>query len=379
MINARCVAATVLSGALFLVCGAYAKDNTELVVTAKKGIAAASFGPAAIVTADASWYYNWRNTPNSGTVPSGVTAPEYVPMLSNAGTVTDANINALKTAQANGTCKYLLGFNEPDLSSQANMTVAQAINLWPQLESTGLFLGSPAPSYPAAWFDTFMTQAAALNYRIDFICLHYYQPPNTATAVSDLKTWLTNAYNKYKKPIWLTEFGAPDCKTLGWCGGGTAAALTQAQVDAFVPQVITMLEDMPYVQRYAWFVDASQTGFELSAVFNSGGSLTQTGIDLRDAHGTEAAKPFSGNPPSGFAAPPIGIRADGKIVFGLPANQGPFCVSIFNADGKCLFSRRGLGFGKQIIESADILPANGVYIGKIWTPGIVRTGKIAMW
>jgi hypothetical protein len=261
---------------------AFTQGNSLLVMTQKKGIAAAHFGPAVVATADASWYYNWRNTPNSGTVPAN--APEYVPMIHGAANVTDANINALITAKGNGTYKYLLGFNEPDLASQSNMTVAQAIALWPKLVSTGLTLGSPAPSYTNAWFDTFMTQAATLNYRVDFICLHCYRPPNAANAVSDLRTFLTNAYAKYKKPIWLTEFGAPDCNTLGWCG--TAPPLTQAQTDTYISQVIALLEGLPCVERYAWFVDASQAGFELSAVFNSNGSLTQTGIDLRDAHGT---------------------------------------------------------------------------------------------
>jgi hypothetical protein len=378
MINARRVAATALGGAFFLVWCVCAKDNAELVVTPKKGIAAASFGPAAIATANASWYYNWRNTPNSGTVPSGVTAPEYVPMLSNAGIVTDANINALKTAQANGTYKYLLGFNEPDLSSQANMTVTQAINLWPKLISTGLILGSPAPSYPAAWFDTFMTQAAALNFRIDFVCLHYYQPPNTATSVSSLKTFLTNAYNKYKKPIWLTEFGAPDCKTLGWCGGGTAAALTQAQVDAFVPQVITMLEDMPYVQRYAWFVDASQAGFELSAVFNSGGALTQTGIDVRDAHGTASVRNNPGELSDKGVHGPLFVRANGAIVCDLPARQTHYRVKLFNAAGRLAASFSGSGMGEITLNHTTLKLTSGFYAGQLDIGGVTMQARIVI-
>lgn len=209
-------------------------------------------------------------------------APEYVPMLSKAADVTDQNVAALTAGKNSGAYKYLLGFNEPDLASQANMTVAQAISLWPKYMATGLSLGSPAPTNPNAWFDDFLAQAEAKGYRVDFICLHYYRPPNSATAVADLKKWLTDTYAKYKKPIWLTEFGAPDCKSLGWCGSN-AAALTQAQVDAFVPQVVAMLEGLPFVERYAWFVDRTQEGFELSFVFNADGSLSHTGMALHDA------------------------------------------------------------------------------------------------
>jgi hypothetical protein len=136
--------------------------------------------------------------------------------------------------------------------------------------------------------------------------------------VSALKTFLTNAYNKYQKPIWLTEFGAPDCKTLGWCGSN-AAALTQAQVDSFVPRVIAMLEDLACVQRYAWFVDAAQTGsgFELSTVFKSAGSLTQTGMDLRDAHGTTAALAYGPARGRQAALPPGYLQADGIKIYDL--------------------------------------------------------------
>ena len=172
---------------LFCSSRAFSKPHTAFVVTPKKGIAAARFGPGAVASANASWYYNWRYTPNSGTVPAGTAAPEYVPMLSNAAAVTDRNIATLTAAKNNGTYKYLLGFNEPDLGSQANMTVAQAISLWPKMMATGLLLGSPAPTGPDAWFDDFLSQASANKYRVDFICLHYYRPPNSPTAVADLK------------------------------------------------------------------------------------------------------------------------------------------------------------------------------------------------
>jgi hypothetical protein len=357
---------------------AFGEEAAVKVVTPKKGVAAARFGPANIAAANASWYYDWGANPRSGTVPAGLQTPEFVPMLWGANYVTAQNINALTTGKNNGTYKYLLGFNEPDLGSQSNMTVAQAISLWPQLMATGLILGSPAPSSPGAWLDSFMAQAAANNYRVDFICLHYYAPPNTPTSVSNLKTFLTNAYTKYQKPIWLTEFGAPDCKTLGWCGSN-AAALTQAQVDTFVPQVIAMLEDLSCVQRYAWFVDASQTGFELSAVFNSDGSLTQTGIDLRDAHGTasvQAEKETAVGP--AFAAP-FCARADGRIVCELPAKQCAFRVSLCDAAGRCVYRFRGTGSGEQAIGPSETHLAKGVYVGSLEALGLARMGRIVVW
>ena len=48
----------------------------------------------------------------------------------------------LELAEKNGS--VLLGFNEPDQPDQANMTVQQALDLWPHLMATGMRLGSPS-------------------------------------------------------------------------------------------------------------------------------------------------------------------------------------------------------------------------------------------
>ena len=368
----------LLTASVIFVQPAFCKGNAANVVTPKKGIAAARYGPANLALADASWYYDWGSNPHSGTVPAGHQPLEFVPMLWGANYVTDPSINALTTGKNNGTYKYLLGFNEPDLGSQANMTVAQAISLWPRLIATGLILGSPAPSYPGTWFDNFMSQASANNLRVDFICLHYYAPPNAANAVSALKTFITNIYNKYQKPIWLTEFGAPDCKALGWCGSN-AAALTQAQVDAFVPQVIAMLEDLACVQRYAWFVDASQTGFELSALFNSSGALTQTGIDFRDAHGSSTVLSSPGLPGNVLTPWTFYRRSDGRIAFRLPQSQTQYQVSVSNTAGRCIFGMSGTGSGEQMIGPDATHFAKGVYVGRMDALGLVRVERIVVW
>ena len=368
----------LLTASVMFIQPAFCKGNAANVITPKKGIAAASMGPAGISAAHASWYYNWGHTPNSGTVPSGTLAPEYVPMISRSGDATDQNFAALTTAKNSGTYKYLLGFNEPDIAGQANMTVTQVIAQWPKFIATGLLLGSPAPSWTNAWLDDFMTQAKANNYRVDFLCLHYYAPPNTATSVADLKTFLTNAYNKYQKPIWLTEFGAPDCKTLGWCGSN-AAALTQAQVDAFVPQVIAMLEDLSFVSRYAWFVDKSQAGFELSAIFTGAGVLTQTGIDFRDAHGSATVQTGRGFPGEGLSLRPFYSRPDGRLAFMLPMGQTQYRVSVSDAAGRSIYGIKGIGSGEQVVGPDASHLAKGVYVGKMDALGLVRVERIVVW
>jgi hypothetical protein len=41
---------------------------------------------------------------------------------------------SLRQDRIDGEAQYLLGFNEPDNSGQANMTPQQAAGLWPSLE-----------------------------------------------------------------------------------------------------------------------------------------------------------------------------------------------------------------------------------------------------
>ena len=117
------------------------------------------------------WYYDWGTSP-VGTTP-GI---EFVPMIWAHRNV---NRKELDAAIASG-AGVLLGFNEPDARRQSNMTVAQAIADWPQLQATGLRLGSPATgtgddTKPGGWLRSFMAQIKARGYRVDFICIHPYQ------------------------------------------------------------------------------------------------------------------------------------------------------------------------------------------------------------
>ena len=86
------------------------------------------------------WYYTWSNTyPTYG--PNGV---PWTAMIWSKKSVTDQVIANLTAMGKAGTIKELLGFNEPDNQAQSNMSVDDAIALWPKLMSTGLRLGSQA-------------------------------------------------------------------------------------------------------------------------------------------------------------------------------------------------------------------------------------------
>lgn len=114
--------------------------------------------------------------------------------------------------------RHLLAFNEPDGRGrlQANMSVEKAIALWPRLEIRGL--------------------------RVDFMAVHYY-PPNGDVAA--FRTWLTQVHRTYRRPIWGTEFAHIDWNRPG--------AVSYEQNARFIRDAVRMLEDLPFVERHAWF------------------------------------------------------------------------------------------------------------------------------
>jgi RNA polymerase sigma factor (sigma-70 family) len=243
----------------------------------KKGVSVWTFNGvnSALAQSKADWYYTWSTSHSGITSPSGV---GFVPMIWGAGSVTASNL-----AQAKAAGPYLLGFNEPDMAAQSNMTVDQALSLWPQLMATGSTLGSPAVATGAAtsggWLDQFMSGAQAKGYRVDFITLHWYGGDfNTADAVSQLKSYVQAVYNRYHKPIWLTEYALIDFSH------GTTFPSDQQQA-AFVTASAQMLSSLSYLQRYAWFALPASDTAASSGLFHSGPTVTPEGQAFEAAAG----------------------------------------------------------------------------------------------
>jgi RNA polymerase sigma factor (sigma-70 family) len=242
----------------------------------RKGVSTWNFAGAgqALTDSGASWYYNWGATPNGVAAPASVS---YVPMIWGA-----ASVSAATLAQVSSEGHVLLGFNEPDLGSQSNMSVSQALALWPKLMATGMTLGSPAvasgAATPGGWLDQFMTGAKARGYRVDFIAVHWYGGDFAAgPAVQELESYLQAIYARYHLPIWVTEFA------LTSYSGGTATFPTEAQQAAFLTAATMMLDGLSYVQRYAWFALPTSSGSGTTGLFNPGPSVTQVGQAFESA------------------------------------------------------------------------------------------------
>ncbi|KDE03961.1 hypothetical protein MVLG_05595 [Microbotryum lychnidis-dioicae p1A1 Lamole] len=208
-----------------------------------------------------AWAYNWANSVTNGNQPALSSEVDFVPMLWGSD-ATGWSAAAKKRIAQGG--KYLLGFNEPDLPSQSNITPARAAQLWKQ--NMEPFVGKARLVSPAVTNGAFTSDGAPMgvNWMADFlgnctrchidaIALHWY---DAAWNTGYFFNYLTDAHKKFNKPIWLTEFA----------GSGTTA-----EQQAFLKKVIPWLEKTPWIQRYAGF------GAFAGQYVNANGGLTAIG------------------------------------------------------------------------------------------------------
>jgi hypothetical protein len=255
---------------------------------AKKGVGTWYFDGVdhALASAGLSWFYTW--TPG----PAGVTRPAqtgFVPMIWGADMVDRASLDQ---ARANG--DTLLGFNEPDVADQSDLTVDQALDLWPQLLGTGQRLGSPAVSAdgatPGGWLDRFMTGARQRGYRVDFVAVHWYGSnfADPAGQAADLCHYLAAVYQRYHKPVWLTEYALAD-----FSGGVEHARYpSDAEQAAFVRASLPLLQRLPYLERYAWFALADSDSGYRTGLYSAGSTLSPAGAAY-----VSGGEPFTGPAP----------------------------------------------------------------------------------
>ncbi len=146
----------------------------------------------------------------------------------------------------------VLGFNEPDNTSQSNLSVATAIALWPSVTgNAALRVGSPATQANTsgqAWLKSFMQQVESDTtgtLRVDFIAAHWYgwnsgSCDKDAASLESYVRWLEALPGG--RPIWLTEWGCLN-----------QSNPTADVVQAFFSGAIAMFAKHPRIERYAWY------------------------------------------------------------------------------------------------------------------------------
>ncbi len=187
-----------------------------------------------------SWYYHYGYTYPTG-LPDSI---EWVPMIASYygnQAKLDSQIAYIDSLKALGKVHHLLGYNEP---FNNGMTWSGIINGWPSLMSVGVPLGSPAFATRDS-LAKFMDSVKTHNFRVDFICVHWYAQPNVGAFLN----FLRGIDSAYHKPIWVTEFGVADFDITQV---SSQNQYSQDSVLTFMKEVIPTLDGWSWIQRYAW-------------------------------------------------------------------------------------------------------------------------------
>ena len=236
-----------------------------------------------------SWIYNWGVAPTGSAtnIGQGEGKIAFLPMCWN-GSFNETTIRNY-LSQHQGEVKYLLSFNEPNLSwnvGGAQMTPQQAADAWPKVKQLakdyGLEIVAPALNFtgdkvgdriwePFAWYDEFFRLVPESD--IDYLAFHSYM--NWYSAVN----WVATEYfytdkenndlfsttNRAKYPnlvsfmenyktanghfprMFLTEF----CSWEGDKDGYVSSI--NSQIDQMT-QKLQKLEKSDLVAGYAWFM-----------------------------------------------------------------------------------------------------------------------------
>ena len=213
------------------------------------------------------WHYSWGRDLRDER-PENV---EYIPMFWGRNSVTDEEVARINQLVENGLIKAVLGFNEPDLERQANMSVDEALELWPKLEQINAPLGSPAAVNPlGSWMMEFMERADRMALRVDFVCVHSYGGANATSFLRKIE----NVYEAYSRPIWITEFAVADWQA----ETPMSNRHTPARVLDFMKEVLPALYQADYVHRFAWFNAAPENAALTSSIlFDEEKELTPLG------------------------------------------------------------------------------------------------------
>ncbi len=198
------------------------------------------------------WYYNWgtKSFKETGAVNTKFYDVDFVPMF--WGDPSEAYSDAFDRFKSQG-YKYVLGYNEPDLVWESNFKYDVAVRRWRNdfMPNRGnMLLGSPAVSVFPQWSDWWNNYWTGMpvdhKQTTNFIAVHNYQQyyNDKSTALQYLEQ-IDECYNKYKKPMWITEFAVWkfDKNDKSGC----------AKTQEFLKIVLKGLNERSYVQRYSWF------------------------------------------------------------------------------------------------------------------------------
>ena len=315
-----------------------------------------------------SWFYDW------GVSDASLTGREFVPMAWGRGFATPTVVTDITNKTGFTT---FLGFNEPDGVGQANLNLDEAATLYKGLMRAGYRMGSPActEAQYRVWLSDFTTLANQQGSRIDFVCVHWYDwgnwlstlnaNPTGTELFNRFKNYITNVYNLYQKPIWITEFNANKNRPA-------------AVQEEFMRLALPWLDADPRVERYSYFfgndVPATSSGLltstgRLYADHPSADAYPQNIVDRRAGATTSVADILDAS----FSVYPT-IVSQGKIEASFKDISDTGQIKIFNLSGQLMQTHNlKAGTNTQTINIANF--TEGVYILSLHDKGVVVSRK----
>ena len=189
-----------------------------------------------------SWYYDWNMEELKYTSFQDL---QFVPMMWTSSPTDEKTISRFHKFGY----KYVLAFNEPDHKEQSNLTVEEAVEGMRAFMNQNLLVGAPAtalcPPWSKNWFQPFMERMEYEGMDVDFIPIHHYWNWFDEEGAEAFLELVKSSYEMYKKPIWITEFAISG-------NPGKTKEQRQKVID-YMKIVLPRLDQMEYVERYAWF------------------------------------------------------------------------------------------------------------------------------
>lgn len=197
-----------------------------------------------------SWFYTWssRSDEWNAFAQKGWDI-EFVPMVWGEWRTHDNAYSPQLFRDSSSTwpasTKHALFVNEPEIPGQAAISAEDALyKIWwphyqPVTAEKGLSRGHAAIADfngGANWLRTFNSICSG-DCNVDFYPVHWY-----GLSVEDFKTALTNFYNEFGKPIWVTEY-ACHAHDLGVCDDGMTWYFHQ--------QARAWMDSVDWIHRYA--------------------------------------------------------------------------------------------------------------------------------
>ena len=203
---------------------------------------------------DVTAYYNWSADRMSGDPQLDV---EFSPQFHHAGWPSASTVNGLQNTT------HVLGYNEPDNTNDKRehpATAVDVIKMWPTVMQSGMRAGSPGPTSVWSWNDAFIKLADSLNYRVDFMVAHIYEPNLNAETLKQRIDHLSSVGGG--RPVWITEWNNEWWPDQTKNGGGYDRPYTAANGERqrkFMAECLPALDKMNNLERYYeydWVQDA---------------------------------------------------------------------------------------------------------------------------